>query len=114
MDVFSLFVETPFVFFEVKRGGVMDNQIVSRRNLKGVFKMRDGMTQGSREVHKSDATLHVRPNDFGGNPQLVGHGVRVDGVDYKIIGQTNGTNFHTGRIEHIRLTLERSFYGESD
>nr|DAI35916.1 MAG TPA: hypothetical protein [Caudoviricetes sp.] len=109
MDVFSLFVETPFVFFEVKRGGVMDNQIISRRNLKGVFKMRDGMTQGSREVHKSDATLHVHPEDFD-NQQLVGHGVNIDGVDYKIIGQTNGTNFNTGRVEHIRLTLERSFY----
>lgn len=109
MDVFSLFVETPFVFFEVKRGGVMDNQIISRRNLKGIFKMRDGMTQGSREVHKSDATLHVHPEDFS-NQQLVGHGVNIDGVDYKIIGQTNGVNFNTGRIEHIRLTLERSFY----
>ena len=109
MDVFSLFAETPFVFFEVKRGGVMDNQIISRRNLKGVFKMRDGMTQGSREVHKSDATLHVHPEDFD-NQKLVGHGVNIDGVDYKIIGQTNGVNFNTGRVEHIRLTLERSFY----
>lgn len=113
MDVLNLFTETPFIFLEIKRGGVMDNQIISQRSLKGVFKLRDGMTQGSREVHKSDATLHVHPEDFN-NQHLVGHGVNINGVDYKIIGQTNGTNFHTGHIEHIKLTLERSFYGESN
>lgn len=113
-SVFDIFETTTYTFLTVKRGGVYGNSITESQPAQGVFKHRDGMVQvDNRESFQSDATLHVKPTEsfiaaVGGN--MVGHGIRKDGQDYKIVGQTAGDNFATNVREHYRLTLQRTKY----
>lgn len=114
MTVFDLFPLTDYEYLEVDRGGVYGNKVADKRSLLGVFKLRSGRTMGSQEVSTSEATLHVQPSDFPTDHDFVGDGVRVRGVDYQIVGVTEGFNFETNEVEHYRLTLERADYGESN
>lgn len=115
MDVFSLFREIEYAFLEIKRGTVAGDEIVSVTALSGVFKLRaKGKTDDRLEVRLSEATLHVHPEDFADftTADLVGQGVRVDGVNYSISKVTAGTNFDTGVTEHLTFTLERADYAD--
>lgn len=107
--VFGHFPSVSYKFLRIARGTVKGDKIVSAETFEGIFKLRDGMVQGEREVATSDATLHVHPGDFE-DSDLVGNGVLVDGKTYRIAGLTAGNNFQTGETEHYRLTLEREDY----
>lgn len=112
MDVFSLFTQTPFTYLKISRGEVYGNQVEEEKELIGVFKLRSGMTQSNnQENRESSATLHAHPEDFTAGEEIVGNGIRYDGKDYDILGATEGKNFHTGVVEHIRLTLGRTENG---
>lgn len=122
MDVFSLFATTDYTFLRLdsKMGG---NQVVVEYPANGVFKLRSGMAQvDNKEVYGNTgsaqdavATLHIRPDEpfvAALSAELVGHGVRVskDGTqptNYRILGQTEGFDFDTGRLEFYRVTLKR-------
>lgn len=114
MTVFDMFSLTPYDFLEVTRGTVYGNRITSEKaNLLGVFKLRANMQQsGNIETELSSATLHAKPEDFAETltPDLVGQGVRVEGVTYQIISVTEGKNFETGEVEHLTFSLERANY----
>lgn len=111
--VFSLFEEIPYEFLEVSRGGVYGNRITESHNAYGVFKLRNEMVQvNNQELRQSAATLHVHPDESFITDNSVGQGVRVDGQDYEVIGQTGGRNFDTGVLEHYRLTLQATDYSE--
>lgn len=116
MDVFDVFELQDYTFLRISRGGVAGSTIVSQTAAKGVLKLRSGMVAvTNQETRQSDATLHVRPTESFAGGNLVGHGIRCQGKDYQVIGQTDGRNYETGELEHIRLTLgaaDFSSYGE--
>lgn len=111
--VFDLFEEMPFALLEVSRGGVYGNVVTETHQSTGVFKLRNEMVQlNNQELRQSAATLHIRPEEPFASSDLVGQGVRVDDVDYEIIGQTGGRNYDTGELEHYRLTLQKTDFAD--
>lgn len=116
MTVFDVFKSTPYIFLEITKGTVRGDLINQHTGLSGVFKQRSGVTASNNiQVTDSTATLHVKPVDFidfTSTNMFVGHGVRVNGVSYQIVGATAGMNFDTDTLEHYTLTLERADYGD--
>lgn len=116
VTVFDVFDLTNYTFLELSRGGVPGNTIVATYNTEGVFKLRSAMTRNpNSETKESNATLHVRPSESflsGLQGNLVGHGVRIQGKDYEIIGQTGGKNFHNGVMEHYTATLQETSFSD--
>lgn len=111
--VFDVFEETPYQFLEISRGGVYGNVISETYSATGVFKLRNDMIQvNNQELRQSAATLHVHPTETFLTGNDVGQGVRVEGQDYEIIGETAGRNFDTGELEHYTLSLQRSDFSE--
>lgn len=111
--VFDMFSEVPFEYLIISRGEVYGNRIISRRTLRGIVKVKEGMiSQGNQETRKSNNTIHAHPEDFAGLTceQIIGNGIRYNNADYSIIGVTEGRNFNTNEIEHLILTLERAEY----
>lgn len=110
--VFTLFNEVEMEFLTVEQGTVYGNQVVDRKPIKGVFKARNGQTFNQNAgVRTSSATVHVHPEDFQGVDGIVGNGIAYLGQEYAIQGVTVGTNFDTGVIEHLTLSLEVANYG---
>jgi len=116
MDVFQTFANTSYDFLTIVRGTVAGDTITSTTQAYGVFKLRTGMNSGENaETRQSDATLHIRPTEpfiAANSGNLVGHGIRVEGKDYVIVGQTAGDNFDTGVREHIRVTLNAEDFSD--
>lgn len=113
MTVFDTFVETPYTFLTITRGNVYGNQITSESNYTGVFKLRsDSNSSNNIEIRESRATLHAHPEDYSEYTyaDLVGQGIRYNGVDYEISSVTGGMNYQTGIMEHLTFTLERAEY----
>lgn len=110
MTVFDVFQETPYDFLQIERGTVQGDEIIAERSLMGVFKYREGEEQvgTNMELPISSATLHAHPDDDFGVTDLVGHGVRVNGLTYGITNVTGGMNFDNGQMEHLTLTLQRA------
>lgn len=109
--VFDVFVNTPYTFLTISRGGVQGDGITARTEAMGVFKLRSGMNvSNDQETKTSDATLHIKPSEPFVSTGLVGHGIENQGRTYEIVGNTGGMNFDTGVMEHYRVTLqERGF-----
>lgn len=107
--VFDLFTSDNYEYLEVDRGTVEGSKITGITPHQGIFKLRSGMVQGTREEENSAATLHVHPEDYAGiaPDKLVGNGIRYNGVNYRIAGVTEGKDFDTGEVEFYRLTLEK-------
>lgn len=116
MTVFDNFENTPYTFLMISRGGVYGNRITAQTEATGVFKLRSGMnSQNNQETRQSDATLHIKPTEsFLSLGRLVGHGIRKDGIDYEIVGETGGDDLETGMREHYRLTLQAADFSEYD
>ena len=116
MDVFQAFASSEYVYLKINRGGVAGNLIVSQTPAEGVFKLRSGMTvSNDQETKTSDATLHIRPHEeflANNSGNLIGHGIRCQGRDYEIVGQTGGQNFETGDLEHYRVTLQATDFSD--
>lgn len=109
--VFDVFASVPYTFLTISRGGVVGDGITARTDAQGVFKLRNGMNvSNDQETKTSDATLHIKPSESFISTGLTGHGIRVQGRTYEIVGTTEGMNFDTGVVEHYRVTLqERDF-----
>lgn len=116
MDVFEAFETIPYTFLLLNRGGITGNTIRVQYPATGVFKLRSQKIQtDNTETKDSNATLHIRPTEeflSATENNLVGHGVRIEGRDYEIIGQTGGMNFHTGVMEHYTATLQEADYSD--
>lgn len=111
--VFDVFVEVPYQFLEVVEGTVVGNRITATHDAFGVFKLRNDMVQvNNQELRQSAATLHVHPDESFIDALAVGQGIRVEGQDYRIIGQTAGKNFDNGELEHYTLTLQSTDYSD--
>lgn len=118
--VFDNFEQTAYQFLEVSRGGVYGNRITAVHDANGVFKRRNDKVQSNnQELRQSASTLHIHPDEpfisditVDGKILFVGHGIRVDGVDYEIIGDTGGQNFDEGELEHYTLTLQNADFSE--
>lgn len=111
--VFDVFEEVPYQFLEISRGGVYGNRITATHDATGVFKLRNEMVQvGNQELRQSAATLHVRPDEPFISAIAVGQGIRCQGQDYEIIGQTAGYNYDNGILEHYTLTLQNTDYSD--
>lgn len=109
--VFTLFEEVPLEFLTVKQSTVYGDTIVDRKPISGVFKTRNGETFNQNAgVRTSSATVHVHPQDFDGVDGVVGNGIAYGEQTYSITGVTVGTNFDTGAIEHLTLSLEVANY----
>ena len=108
--VFDVFREVEYEYLTISRGTVYGNRVVTSTPLMGVFKLRSGMTQGTRELATSAATIHAHPEDFTDIDEIVGNGVAFGGETYRIAGVTAGTNFDNGVTEHLTLTLEVESY----
>lgn len=110
MDVFSLFATTNYTFLQLE-SGAGGNKVVQETIANGVVKLRDGMTQVDNvESEDSDASVHIRPTEaflatVGNN--TVGHGIRIDGVDYRITAQVDGMDFDLGVLNFYRVILKR-------
>lgn len=93
--VFDLFSSDKYDYLTLDRGTVEGNKIIKTETHEGVFKLRSGMVQGSREVEKSDATLHIHPEDYEGiSPdELVGNGIRYNGGLLSNCGCYGGKRF---------------------
>lgn len=112
-SVFDVFDLSEYQFLEVSRGGVYGNQITATHNATGVFKLRNEMVQSNnQELHQSAATLHVRSDEPFISSIAVGQGIRCQGQDYEIIGQTGGDNYDNGMREHYTLTLQNTDYSD--
>lgn len=117
MTVFDVFAETAYEFLKIRRGNVYGNQVVGKRQLMGVFKLKSKMDKANgMELLNSDATLHAHPEDFANinTNDLVGQGVRVNGQDYSIEGVSEGMNYDSGVLEHIYLRLQKAKFVEVD
>lgn len=115
IDVFSAFPErlTEYQFLEITRGNVYGNIITATHTSTGVFKLRNEQVMvNNQELKQSSATLHIRPDESFANNNMVGQGIRVEGQDYEIIGQTGGDNYANGVREHYRLTLQNSDFSD--
>lgn len=110
MTVFDLFGSVSYKYLTIGNSTLSGARILSATEHKGIFKLRDGMVQGERELLTSTATLHVHPQDFQNPDELVGNGILYDGVFYEIVGSTAGTNFNTHTVEFYRLTLQVKKY----
>lgn len=110
--VFDHFPTIPYTFLELGQGGARGNKIISETAADGIFKERNGMTVNQNmETVESTATLKIRPTEpfvvsLAAGKTLVGHGVRVNGRTYRIVGYPGGDNFDDGMREHIRLVLK--------
>lgn len=115
MTVFDVFGSVEYKFLVTGSSTIQGDVILSATTYEGVFKLRNGMVEGDRELRTSDATLHVHPEDFANPEVLVGNGILYDGVFYEIVGCTAGTNFETHEVEFYRLTLEvKKYANEAD
>ena len=113
--VFDYFGSVSYKFLVTGSSTIKGDVILSATEHEGIFKLRDGMVEGDRELRTSDATLHVHPEDYESPEMLVGNGILYDGVFYEIVGCTEGTNFDTHEVEHYRLTLEvKKYANEAD
>lgn len=114
--VFDLFDLSDYTFLQISRGGTIGNVIVAQTPATGVFKLRSQFVRGENaETKESNATLHVRDTEpflATNNNNLVGHGIRVFGKDYEVVGQTGGKNFHSGIMEHYTATLQESDFSD--
>lgn len=120
--VFDIFEQTEYGYVILNRGTVFgnveaedENEQPLVRTLKGVFKLRRGMTISGNNMENFGGdipTLHAHPEDFDANDPIVGNGVVVDGVQYEVMGITYGTNFDTGEVEHIRMSLKEVDYAD--
>lgn len=120
--VFDLFKQTDYAYVILNRGTVFGNLPKTNevdqcivKNLKGVFKLRKGMTisGNNMEAFGGDIpTLHAHPEDFDPKDPIVGNGVVVNGVQYEVMGITYGTNFDNGEVEHIRMSLKEVDYAD--
>ena len=110
-SVFAHFVNQPYTFLTLSRGGVAGDGITARTEATGVFKLRNGMNvSNDQETKTSDATLHIKPSETFVSTGLTGHGISFQGRSYEIVGTTEGMNLDTGEVEHYRVTLqEREF-----
>jgi hypothetical protein len=109
MDVFTVFKTTPYTFQKLGQGGIYGNKVLQETTADGVFKLRRGLTNGQDMQNAiSTATLHIKPSEgfLSGLSDLVGHGIKVNNQNYRIIGVTDGMNFDSNVLEHITLTLE--------
>lgn len=112
-SVFDIFDLSDYQFLEVTEGGVYGNVITATHSAQGVFKLRNEMVQSNnQELRQSAATLHVRPDEPFISSIAVGQGIRCQGQDYRIIGQTGGDNYDNGVREHYTLTLQNTDYSE--
>lgn len=110
-SVFDVFKEVTMTYLTVDRGSVYGNTVTEETPIKGIFKLRSGMTSNNNmEAHSSSATVHVHPEDFTDTSKIIGNGIKHDGVDYEITGLTGGRNFDDGVMEHLTLTLEIADY----
>jgi hypothetical protein len=118
MDLFSLFTTTSYSFLELKTGPG-GNRIVKQTPATGIIKHRSGMVQDPRgETKTAQSTIHIRPAEafieaIGGHQSLVGHGIRADGVDYRIESATPGTDPDTGLVEFYLCKLKREALWQS-
>ena len=112
--VFDCFGSVEYKYLVTESSTIDGDTIVSATPLKGIFKLRDGMVEGDRELRTSDATLHVHPEDFESPESLVGNGILYNGVFYGIVGSTAGTNFNSHEVEFYRLTLEVKKYANEE
>lgn len=106
MTVFDCFTSVEYKYLLTAHSTIEGDVIQSATTYMGIFKLRDGMIEGDRELRTSDATLHVHPEDYANPDALVGNGILYGGVFYEIVGCTAGTNFNTHEVEFYRLTLE--------
>lgn len=116
--VFDVFDTVPYIFLRIARGKVKGNVIVEEYSADGVFKSRRGMTtSGNQENRQATSTLHIRPDEAfiadinsgsgGAEGIFTGHGVRVNGQDYEIIGDTSGMGGDSfNELEHYTLKLQ--------
>lgn len=115
MTVFDLFGSVSYKYLRIGNSTLSGAKILSATEHQGIFKLRDGMVQGERELLTSTATLHVHPEDFEGADALVGDGILYEGKFYEIVGATAGTNFNTHEVEFYRLTLQvKKYTNEAD
>ena len=112
--VFDLFTSDDYKYLVTESSTIAGDVIKSATAHKGIFKLRNGMVEGDRELRTSDATLHVHPEDYDDPEALVGNGILYDGVFYEIVGCTAGTNFNTHTVEFYRLTLEVKKYANEE
>ena len=115
LSVFDAFPNglTPYQFLNISRGDVYGNVITSVTNATGIFKLRNEQIQvNNQELRQSAATLHIRPTETFANSNLVGNGIRVEGQDYEIIGQTGGNDYEHGDREHYTLSLQTTDFSD--
>jgi len=112
MDLFSNFPTTAYTFLQLGAGGVRGNSIVAQTPANGIFKQRSGLASSSNaENVTSTSTLHIKPLEgfiatVGG--KLVGHGIRKDSQDYRIVNVTSGIGgLGFDVLEHYTLTLQK-------
>lgn len=115
MDIFTLFSNTSYTFLRIESTDE-GNVVVEEYPANGVFKMRDGMVQiDNLEQHGGaalsvNASIHIKSDESflsDIDNELVGNGVRVDGVDYRIEAAVEGRDYDTGELEFYRASLKR-------
>jgi hypothetical protein len=110
MALFSEFRTTPYTFLRLdsKSAGFV---IEEEYEAVGIVKLRSAVsgTQDG-ETNTSTTTVHVKPSetfisDVSG--ELKGNGVRIEGVEYRIVDQSQGKDFDTGVVEFYKITLDK-------
>lgn len=109
LDIFTTFRTTPYEFVVFNQTSIYGNKAATTYEAEGVFKLRRGLSSTSiGENPNSTATLHIKPSEAfrSGRKTLIGNGIKVNNLTYRIVGETEGFNFTTNELEHITLTLQ--------
>lgn len=115
MGLYALFTKVPYTFSRLVYG-IGGDSVASEYESTGVFQERSGMSQFDNiETPTSDAVLWIAPNEAFVellNAQMVGNGVTVEGVNYRVVGQVTGKDHDLGIIDNYRLELKKENFAE--
>lgn len=110
MALLELFAKVPYIFLVIENspnGNIVTDQYSSN----GVFQRRDGYSDtDNTEVSTADANLWISPDEpfiAALSKDLVGHAIRVDGVDYRITNMIIGVHQDTGIVDNYTLDLKK-------
>lgn len=112
MTIFEMFHNTEYSLLKINRNGIEGNKVESILGHRlGVFRAKNSKDIAENiETYTDESILFAKPEDI--EPEILGAGIRINGQDYEVVKYSEGKNFDTGEIEHLKLILRQTDYVE--
>lgn len=106
--MFELFTNRPYTFLELENS-INGRTIKNEYPAMGIIKLTSELGGDSmKETELYPVSLHIKPSEtFIDGRNLVGHGIRIEGEDYRIQKQVDGYDFDLGKLEFYKLSLQK-------